>query len=313
MRGVNDVVVSRLPKRGDVSECVLSRYPPPYKNHQISEEIHDGYQNELARDASSSRIIDFSALSGNSSAEQQNYFFEYQNCKTFMDKAALIGYDDVNMPFIFFKNRINALLNSCPSEGARLTLLRAPCTRIAAQTIANLTSDMLDLSEKDRVKISLERLSQRFGVRGGFLSEPEIRKCHYRNKLVSSSANIMKEFKNRLDQCLLYARAYNQHEKLEGSFVLDLAKRFSFEAKQRYLQFLLDLCRSTSEPIYQSLVDFAKREELCKSTDFGIMLLGESQSHQENKKFDKNKTTCRVRQTTAKSNESHPLAKSRDI
>ena len=45
-------------------------------------------------------------------------------------------------------------------------------------------------------------------------------------------------------------------------------------------------------------------------TDFEIMLLGESQSHQENKKFDKNKTTCRVRQTTAESNESHPSTKS---
>ena len=93
---------------------------------------------------------------------------------------------------------------------------------------------------------------------------------------------------------------------------MDLAKRLPFEAKQRYLEFLLDKCGSTSEPTYQSLVDFVKREELCKSTDFGIMLLGEPQSHQENKKFDKNKATCRVRQTTTKSNESHPLTKLSD-
>ena len=229
-----------------------------------------------------------------------------------MDKAALIGYDGANMPFIFFKNRIYALMDSCLFEGVRLTLLQAACARTAAQTIANLTSDTPGLSEKDRIEMSLERLSQRLGVRGGFLSEPEIRKYCYGNKLVSSSANIMKEFKDQLDQCLLYARAYNQREKLEGGFVLDLAKRLPFEAKQRYLEFLLDKCGSTSEPTYQSLVNFVKREELCKSTDFGIMLLGEPQSHQENKKFDKNKATCRVRQTTAKSNESHPLTKSSD-
>ena len=60
------------------------------------------------------------------------------------------------------------------------------------------------------------------------------------------------------------------------------------------------------------MVDFIKREELCKSTDFGIMLLGESQSHQENKMFHKNNATCRERQTTAKSNELHPLAKPLD-
>ena len=39
--------------------------------------------------------------------------------------------------------------------------------------------------------------------------------------------------------CLLYARAYNQREKLEDSFVLDLAKRLPFEAKQKYLEFLV--------------------------------------------------------------------------
>ena len=162
-----------------------------------------------------------------------------------MDKAALIGYDGANMPFIFFKNHMNALMESCPFEGTCLTLLQAACARTAAQAIANLTSDTLGLSEKDRIEMSLEMLSQRFGVRGGFLSEPEIRKHRYGNKLVSSSTNIMKKFKDQLDQCLLYARAYNQREKLEDSFVLDLAKRLPFEAKQMYLEFFLDKYGST--------------------------------------------------------------------
>ena len=39
----------------------------------------------------------------------------------------------------------------------------------------------------------------------------------------------MKEFKDQLDQCLLYARAYNQREKLESNFVLDLAKGLSLK------------------------------------------------------------------------------------
>ena len=117
---MNNVVVSRFSQRGDVRDCVLSRYPPPEKNHQTSEELHVGYQNELARDASNGRNIGFSPSSGNSSAEQQNCFFENQNCKPFMDKTALIGYDGANMPFIFFKNRIYALMDSCPFEGAHL-------------------------------------------------------------------------------------------------------------------------------------------------------------------------------------------------
>ena len=150
----------------------------------------------------------FSPGSGNLGVEQQNCFFEYQNSKTFIDKAALIGYDGTNMPLIFFRNRIKALMNSCPFEGVRLTLLQAACTRTAAQTIANLTCDTPGLSEKDRIEMSLERLSQRFGVRGGFLSEPEIRKYRYGNKLMSLSANVVKEFKDQLHQCLLYAKAF---------------------------------------------------------------------------------------------------------
>ena len=103
---------------------------------------------------------------------------------------------------------------------------------------------------------------------------------------------------------------YNLRDKLEGSFVLDLAKRLPFEAKQRYLEYLRYRYGSTIESSYQSLIEFVKREELCKSTYFGTMLLVESQTNRKNKKFDKNKTTCRVRQTTAKSNESRLLAKS---
>ena len=108
-------------------------------------------------------------------------------------------------------------MDSCPFEGARaaraLTLLQAACARTAAQTIIDITSDTPGLSEKDRIEMPLERLSQRFGVRSGFLSEPEIRKYCSGNKLVSSSANIMREFKDQLDQYLVYARAYNQRDK----------------------------------------------------------------------------------------------------
>ena len=110
------------------------------------------------------------------------------------------------MPFIFFKNRIYALMDNCPFECACFTLPRAACARLAAQTIADSTSDTPDLSENNRIQMSLERLSQQFGVCGGFLSEPEITKYRFGNKLVSSSANIRKKLKDQLDQYLVYAR-----------------------------------------------------------------------------------------------------------
>ena len=79
-----------------------------------------------------------------------------------------------------------------------------------------------------RIDMCLQRLSQRFGLRGGFFGEPEIRKYRYGTKLPWASAFALKEFKDQLSQCLLYAGAYNQSDKFEGWFVTDLAKRLLF-------------------------------------------------------------------------------------
>ena len=35
---------------------------------------------------------------------QQDSFFQYQNCRTFIDKASLINYNGSNMSYIFFHN-----------------------------------------------------------------------------------------------------------------------------------------------------------------------------------------------------------------
>ena len=118
-----------------------------------------------------------------SSSDQQDSFFEYQNYKLFFDKATLIGYNGSNMPFIFFKNRINALMDVCPFKNLHLTLLGCSCVGLAGQTIANIVGDTPGLSEIQRIDMCLERLSQRFGVRGGFFAEPEIKKYRYGAKI----------------------------------------------------------------------------------------------------------------------------------
>ena len=103
--------------------------------------------------------------------------------------------------------------------------MQAACVRLAGQNIANLVTDTTGLSEARCIEMSLERLSQRFGVRSGFYAEPEICKFHHADKLKSDSAFVLKEFKDQLSQCWLYAKAHNQPDKVEGRFVLDLAKR----------------------------------------------------------------------------------------
>ena len=237
-----------------------------------------------------------------SGSTQQDSFFQYQNCRTFIDKASLINYNGSNMPYIFFHNRIKALINSCPFENSRLTLLQAACVGLAGQNISNLVADTPGLSEARRIEMSLERLSQRFGVRGGFYAEPEIRKFRYGDKLKSDSAFALKEFKDQLSQCLLYAKAYNQPDKVEGRFVLDLAKRLPDVTKKEFLKFLANRFGHTNEPSFESLFEFITEEESYKSTDFGISLLNASSELRKfEKPHDKSKNACPVRQTSFKS------------
>ena len=66
------------------------------------------------------------------------------------------------MPFIFFKNIINALLDICPFKKSHLTLLGCSCVGVAGQTIANIVADTPGLSEIQRIDMCLQRLSQRF-------------------------------------------------------------------------------------------------------------------------------------------------------
>ena len=93
--------------------------------------------------------------------------------KDFLDEAVLIGYDGTNMPYVMFYNQIMNLLNRCYFSDRKLALLRAPCVRMAAQTVAVVISDTHGFKDDIKTNMALNRLAQRFGVSGGFLNEPE--------------------------------------------------------------------------------------------------------------------------------------------
>ena len=323
------------PLRGNVVFGAARSVPPDFENYVVSPgvptgraetcpkncspsgksavEYDGGVRNKYVRDAlpavTNARSCNVRGLNLNnglspaqSGSTEQDSFFQYQNCRTFIDKASLINYSGSNMPYIFFHNRIKALMDSCPFENSRLTLLQAACVGLAGQNIANLVADTPGLSEARRIEMSLERLSQRFGVRGGFYAEPEIRKFRYGDKLKSDLAFALKEFKDQLSQCLLYAKAFNQPDKVEGRFVLDLAKRLPDVTKKEFLKFLANRFGHTNEPSFESLFEFITEEESYKSTDFGISLLNAlSELRKFEKPHDKSKNACPVRQTSVKS------------
>ena len=67
-----------------------------------------------------------------------------------------------------FKNQIVNHIKKCLYDDKKLPLLRATCVREASQTIAIVISDNLALNSTAKIKMALDRLSQRFGVRGAF-------------------------------------------------------------------------------------------------------------------------------------------------
>ena len=64
--------------------------------------------------------------------------------------------------------------------------------------------------------MSMDRLEQKFGIRGRCLAEPEVRKIHYDSKLSFGSANLLREFISEICTCFIYAKAYRKTDKLEG-------------------------------------------------------------------------------------------------
>ena len=63
---------------------------------------------------------------------------------------------------------MEALTASCPFEEMRLTVLQSSCRNLGLQVIIKIVADSPGASEEDRIKMCLDRLKQKFGIRGNF-------------------------------------------------------------------------------------------------------------------------------------------------
>ena len=124
--------------RGNVAFGAARSMPPEFDNYLVSPgvptgraetcpkncspsgvnavEYDGGVKNKYASDAlpavTNARSCNVGGLNWNnglspaqSCSTQQDSFFQYQNCRTFIDKASLINYNGSNIPYIFFHNR----------------------------------------------------------------------------------------------------------------------------------------------------------------------------------------------------------------
>ena len=111
----------------------------------------------------------------------------------------------------------------------------------------------------------------------------------------STSAAAWKTFRDELTQCFVYAHSYKKPELLEGRLVVDLARRLPNFAKQRFLDYLNDRCGSTCDPTFGNLIEFIKREEDSKSSDFSMQLMTDEKSERVTKYNDKSSVFSAVK------------------
>ena len=187
-----------------------------------------------------------------------------------------------------------------PLSDRKLPLLRAACLHTATQTIAVVISDTPGFDDDAKINMALIRLSQTFGVHGGFVNEREVQKIRNGSKMSSTSAAAWKTFRGELTQCFVYPHLYKKPELLEGRLVVDLARRLPNFAQQRFLD-LSDRCGSTCDPTFGNLMEFVKREEDSKSSDFSVQLMTDEKSERVTKCSDKSSVflAVKIKKTSA--------------
>ena len=102
------------------------------------------------------------------------------------------------------------LLNRYYYLDHKLALLHAVCVRTTAQTIAVVILNTPGFKDDIKINMALNRLAQRFGVKGGVMNEPEVRKIYNTPKMSNTSEDAWRAFKDELTQCFVFAHSYKQ-------------------------------------------------------------------------------------------------------
>ena len=206
-----------------------------------------------------------------------------------LEEAREIRFTGRKLPFIFYYNQIMELLNRCPDPRKKMDLLRASCQDQAREAISALVPPVPGWDVNTQIKRALEGLRLRYGC-SSFLSEPLVKRVRSGQKFAKMDVPALEQLISDLNDCELYACAYQQTSSLGSTFILDVADRLPFYSKTRYTDFLTDHWGNPDEPSFESFKQFLNRELKRINTTFAQKLLGASQG-----KNDKLMTLQRVR------------------
>ena len=180
-------------------------------------------------------------------------YLDRQSRNEYITLASQIAYDGSNTAFVFFENQIRRLMEESPIEERRLEVLRASCVGQPREMVNLFCAPMKNMSTAQRIDKALDRLRQRYGISGGFSSEPKVRAVRHGPK-VSFNATSLKSFNEDLNTLEVFAYAHDEVEKLSGQLLLDTASRLPNILKRRYLDYLDKMQLNLSQPGFESYV-----------------------------------------------------------
>ena len=234
-------------------------------------------------------------------------YLERQGRNEFINLASQIAYNGNNIAFIFYENQIRKLMHESPLEERRLEVLRASCVGQPREMINLFFAPLKGMTTGQRIEKALERLRQRYGVSGGFASEPKVVEIRFGPKVVHTAMSL-KAFNEDLDTLEVFAYAHDQIDKLSGQLLLDTANRLPGNLKRRYLDFLDRTCIDLNQPNvegFNSLRKFIVHEIELMTSDYAQALF-KSDGKDKPKDFGNGRGAVRVRQTAfTASNENH--------
>ena len=164
-------------------------------------------------------------------------------------------------------------MEESPYDERRLEVLRASCTGQPREMVNLFCVSMKNLTTTQRIERAFDRLRQRYGVSGGFTSEPNIIAIRNGPK-VSFDLNSLKMSNEDLNTLEVFAFAHGEAEKLSRQLHLDTASRLPTLLKRRYLDFLDRKGLNLSRPGFNSLREFVVHEIRMMTSDYARPFFG---------------------------------------
>ena len=144
-------------------------------------------------------------------------YLERQGRNELINLATEIAYNGTNIAFVFYENQIRRLMEESPHQDRRLEVLRAYCVGQPREMINLFFAPFKSMTTEQGIDRALDRLRQRYGVSGGFLSEPKVLEIRKGSKITHSITSL-KSFNEDLNTLKVFAYAHDQAKSFQENY-----------------------------------------------------------------------------------------------